>query len=142
MTVILIWNALAHETKRNYSTFDMPTFETLSNAFLEYSNDSGRSYASPEFSMEVQACIPAALCAIHNFIQCLDSDIFFTPKFQVQHLEEMQLVEVQGDADGARVLAGGPFTTAEQQRAAQQWDFIAQWIWEDYMRELRQPGHV
>ena len=92
--------------------------------------------------MEVQAHIPAALCAIHNFIQCLDPDIFFTPKFQAQCLEEMQLDEVQGDVDGARVLADGPVTTAEWQRAAQQWDFIAQWMWEDYMRELRQPGHV
>ena len=92
--------------------------------------------------MEVQARIPAALCAIHNFIQRLDPDIFFTPEFQAQHLEEMQLDEVQGDVDGARVLADGPVTTPEWQRVAQQWDFIAQWMWKDYMRELRQPGHV
>ena len=54
----------------------------------------------------------------------------------------MQLDEAQGDVDGAGVLADGPVTTAEQQRVAQQQDFIAQWMWEDYMRELRQPGHV
>ena len=33
----------------------------------------------PEFSMEVQARIPVALCAIHNFIQHLDPDIFLPP---------------------------------------------------------------
>ena len=72
----------------------------------------------PEFSMEVQARIPAALCAIHNFIQHLDPDIFFTPEFQAQHLDKMQLDKAQGDVDGAGVLADGPVTTAEQQRAA------------------------
>ena len=61
--------------------------------------------------MEVQAHIPVALCAIHNFIQCLDPDIFFTPEFQAQCLEEMQLDEVQGDVDEAGVLADGPVTT-------------------------------
>lgn len=42
-----IWNALAHRRKRSYSTFNMSTFKMLLSAFLEYLNDSGRSYASP-----------------------------------------------------------------------------------------------
>jgi hypothetical protein len=27
---------------------------------------------SPEYSMEIQACIPAALCAVHNFVGIFD----------------------------------------------------------------------
>jgi hypothetical protein len=37
----------------------------------------------PEYDLDTQAHIPAALCAIHNFIQILDPDTFFTPEFQV-----------------------------------------------------------
>ena len=92
--------------------------------------------------MDIQAHIPAALCAIHNFIQHLNSDTFFTPEFQAQCLEEMQLDEVQGDdnhnIDGAGVLTDSPVSTAKWWRAAAQWDFIVQQMWKDYMRESRE----
>jgi len=42
----------------------------------------------PEYKMEVQACIPAALCAIHNFIQNLHPETFFEPEFEMLYLAQ------------------------------------------------------
>ena len=62
----------------------------------------------PEYKMEVQAHIPAALCAIHNFIQNLDPETFFEPEFEALCLAQMAKednVELfgeleEGSADG------------------------------------------
>ncbi|KAF9221223.1 hypothetical protein BS17DRAFT_711872, partial [Gyrodon lividus] len=39
-----------------------------------------------EYSMDIQTRMPAALCAIHNFIQDFDHNTFFEPKFEALHL--------------------------------------------------------
>lgn len=88
--------------------------------------------------MDVQACIPAALCAIHNFIQCLDPDIFFTPEFQACRLEDTQ---DDHDAGDLGACTKGPVTTAERRRAEERWNIIAERIWQDYCRESREQGY-
>ena len=88
--------------------------------------------------MDVQARIPAALCAIHNFIQCLDPDTFFTPEFQARRLEDTQDDDDAGDLG---VCAEGPVTTAERRRAEEQWDMIAERMWQDYCWESREREH-
>ena len=91
--------------------------------------------------MDVQAAIPAALCAIHNFIQQVDPEMFFTPEFQVHHLECTQ--EDDGDVAAAGALAEGPVDAAEQRRADERRDHIAEVMWQDYCCEARARGiHV
>ena len=67
--------------------------------------------------MDVQACIPVALCAIHNFIQWLDPEAFFTPEFQVECLEQMNASDGDEDEAGLGFLTDGPVGVAERQRA-------------------------
>lgn len=94
---------------------------------------------APEYKMEVQARIPAALCAIHNFIQRLDPETFFTPEFQALRLEHIQ-EDDDGDTSGYGNLADGPVDAAERHRADGRRDQIAEAMWEDYRRELRERG--
>ena len=65
--------------------------------------------------MDVQVAIPAVLCAIHNFIQRVDPETFFTPEFQAHCLEHTQ--EDNGDVTTARALVEGPVDAAERWRA-------------------------
>ena len=71
----------------------------------------------PKYHMNMQACIPVALCAIHNFIQQLDPKAFFTPEFQVEHLEQMNASNGDKDKAGLGFLADGPVGVAERWRA-------------------------
>ena len=64
--------------------------------------------------MDVQACILVALCAIHNFIQWLDPEAFFTPEFQAEHLEQMNAVDGDEDKIDLGFLADGPVGAAER----------------------------
>ena len=67
--------------------------------------------------MDVQARIPVALCAIHNFIQRLDPEAFFTPEFQAERLEQMNAGDGDEDEAGLGFLADGPVGVAERRRA-------------------------
>ena len=62
--------------------------------------------------MDVQTHIPAALCALHNFIQQLDPDTFFTPEFQAEHLEHNE--EEDGDLAAYRIIAEGAIGATER----------------------------
>jgi hypothetical protein len=93
---------------------------------------------APEYNMDIQAHIPVALCAIHNFVQHLDPDVFFIPEFQVEHLERLQ--EDDGDVEVPGQLAEGPVDPAEWRRAEQHHDHIADLMWADYCEEARQRG--
>ena len=64
--------------------------------------------------MDVQAHIPVALCSIHNFIQQLDPEAFFTPEFQAEHLEQMNASDGDEDEAGLGFLADGPVGVAER----------------------------
>ena len=36
--------------------------------------------------MDIQACMPTALCALHNFIQQFDTDTFNDPEFNWDYM--------------------------------------------------------
>jgi len=78
----------------------------------------------PEYSMEVQACLPAALCALHNFICKHDPDMF-------DH--EFDGVPLDDEFDIARGELGDG-------RADQRRDAITSAMWEDYLAERTRRG--
>ena len=91
-----------------------------------------------EYDLDVQARIPAALCAIHNFIQMLDlADTFFTPEFQAHQLER---AAEDDEATVLGVLGDGPADAAERRRAEDRQNHIAEEVWQDYCRETRERG--
>ena len=84
--------------------------------------------------MDIQARIPVALCAIHNFVCRFDPNAFFDPELTEGDLS----AELGGDELG--VLGDGPADAAERRRADQCRDNIAQDMWEDYQQELAHHG--
>jgi hypothetical protein len=88
----------------------------------------------PEYSMFVQARIPAALCALHNFIHRHDPDMF-------DALYDGQLLEHDGIDDVALgELGDGPADAAERDRANARRDAIASAMWQDYTAECVRRG--
>lgn len=83
-----------------------------------------------EYSMDIQARIPAALCALHNFIRRCDPSIYDE---ELDHTEGEELEDV---AYGE--LADGPADAAERRRADVRRDTIARAMWEDYVVECMQ----
>ncbi|KIK71732.1 hypothetical protein PAXRUDRAFT_801666 [Paxillus rubicundulus Ve08.2h10] len=79
--------------------------------------------------MHIQARLPVALCAIHNFIH------FFDPE-----LASVDLSADKGDEQPAGILGEGPADAAERRRADQHRDAIAQEMWDDYQRERVHRG--
>lgn len=73
--------------------------------------------------MAIQARIPPALCAVHNFIRIHDEDEIneFAPDIYDQN---------PGNFHGE--LAAGPPVRAEKERAEIKRDNIAQAMWESY----------
>jgi hypothetical protein len=77
---------------------------------------------APEYSLEIQARIPAALCAIHNFMRTHDTDDSLTePEFMDHTLNDH-------DHDASAAVA------AEADCSSERRDIIAQQMWEDYVR--------
>jgi hypothetical protein len=88
----------------------------------------------PEYSMFVQARIPAALCALHNFIHRHDPDMF-------DALYDGQLLEHDGIDDVALgELGDGPADAVERDRANARRDAIASAMWQDYTAECIRRG--
>lgn len=89
-----------------------------------------------EYSMDVQARVPAALCALHNFIHRRNPGIYD------EELQDQQWARrVEGEEDVAYgELADGPADAAERQRADARRDAIAHAMWEDYVVECTQRG--
>ena len=96
----------------------------------------------PEYRMDVQAHIPVALCAIHNFIQRLDPNALFTSEFQAECLEQMNTDDGNRDESGLVFFADGPVGAAERQRAEEQHGHIAETMWQDYCHESRKRGYI
>jgi hypothetical protein len=86
----------------------------------------------PEYSMDIQARIPAALCALHNFIQKYHPDIFDLES-------DGNLLEINHDV-ALDELGDGPADAAERRRADQRRDRIAREMWNDYLNEHRRRG--
>jgi hypothetical protein len=87
----------------------------------------------PEYSMDVQARIPAALCALHNFVHRQDPDIF-DQEYNGQLLEHDGIDDVALGFPGE--LGDGPADPAERRRADQRRENIATAMWNDYVAEL------
>jgi len=91
---------------------------------------------APEYSMAIQARIPPALCAIHNFIRIYDPTEIHEFDEDTQELNPAdQDVEVYGD------LARGPAGAVEKSRAEIKRDGIAQAMWESYQQLINNRLH-
>jgi hypothetical protein len=85
----------------------------------------------PEYSMEIQARIPAALCALHNFIRHSDPT-------EIDEYPDANDIPT-GRANGAEIgnLATRAINTAEHDRMSLKRDQIAQDMWDSYMACVR-----
>ena len=87
--------------------------------------------------MDIQARIPPALAAIHNFIRQHDPD-------EIQQFgdddEDDWMHGVHGD--GVGILAEGPAGEVERDRANERRDRIAQEMWRDYQEVLAERGEL
>lgn len=86
---------------------------------------------APEYNLEIQARIPAALCSIHNFIRThgdqLDRD---------ENLVEPDCINDCGDHDHvAEAAAVGPDEPSARR------DQIAQQMWDDYVEICNERDH-
>ena len=86
--------------------------------------------------MDIQARIPAALCALHNFIRQFDPEDFYDPE-----LGRINLLNEEDDV-GQGVIGDRPADLAERRRADTRRDAIAREMWIDYQEELRNRGIV
>jgi hypothetical protein len=86
---------------------------------------------APEYSLEIQAQIPAALCTIHNFIRMHDID---------ENVVEPDLGddEAQNDHDHDHIASAA--AAAELDHPSARWDHIAQQMWDDYVRIRNERG--
>jgi hypothetical protein len=92
----------------------------------------------PEYNMDVQACLPAALAALHNFIR--DADPSEINEFVAEFNEEPDLQP--GEQPSTGELADGIPRAAERRRADARQREIADAMWGDYQRALRRRGMV
>ena len=86
---------------------------------------------APEYSLEIQARIPAALCTIHNFICTHDVD---------ENVVEPDLGddEAQNDHDHDHIASAAAAAELDCPSARQ--DHIAQQMWDDYVRIRNERG--
>ena len=91
----------------------------------------------PEYDMHIQTLVPAALCAVHNFIQHFDVDTFNDLEVDWDYMWFIEDGELPPDAGNKDLVqeeqAGGD--------AAEQCDAIAPAMWEDYISELARREH-
>ena len=87
--------------------------------------------------MDIQACVPAALCALHNLINHFNPEEYDHPEFDwiLMRLDELEGIPITDDNDKPIVQEGN-----ETERANQQRDMIAQSMWADYLVECAQRG--
>jgi hypothetical protein len=89
----------------------------------------------PHYDMDIQARLPPALAAIHNFIRIYDPDDIndYDNFFDEEHgCREQQ--NATGD------LANGPPTNQARERGNSRRDEIAALMWADYQRYLAEGG--
>ena len=86
--------------------------------------------------MDIQARVPAALCALHNFMRSQEPDAYFLEIDDTE--EDWNLVgdmEEEVDEEALGHLGDGPTTAAEALR-----DHIAEEMWVDYQHVLQERG--
>src|ERR1700722_532687 len=82
---------------------------------------------APKYSLDIQAQIPTALCAVHNFICLHDPDEGLIPGLDLPVFQEDQ-------AGGS--FAAEPNDLEDGGGGSMRCDEIAQAMWEDYQRVL------
>lgn len=87
---------------------------------------------APEYDLEIQARIPAAACALHNFIRRHDP-------------EDTELYDIDNAADDHQDTYAGPpevqqTAAAELREVTARRDQIAEAMWTDYQKILVQRG--
>ena len=93
----------------------------------------------PEYSMEIQARTPAALCALHNFIRRSEPD-------EIQDFPDADdysnASDLESGAEGAGIgdLATRAINAAESQRMSIKRDQIAQDMWDSYTLRAQRGG--
>ena len=91
--------------------------------------------------MDIQACIPAALCALHNFMRSQEPNAYF---LEIDDTEEdwnlVRDMEEEVDEEALGHLGDGPTTAAERRRAEALRDHITEEMWVDYQRVLQERG--
>ena len=95
----------------------------------------------PKYDMHIQARIPAGLCALHNFINGFDEEIFNAPDFDwtTMRFNERDDIPLAGNDDEEPVE---PAVGEEMVRANRRQDEIARLMWVDYLAECAQRGIV
>jgi hypothetical protein len=85
-----------------------------------------------EYDMKIQAHIPPALCAIHNFI-C---------QYDPREIEEFEdsVGDVQHGSGSDEGLATGPPSREAQEQVDARQDQIAEAMWKDYVAVLAERG--
>jgi hypothetical protein len=83
---------------------------------------------APEYSLEIQAQIPAALATIHNFIHSHDPDD-----------DDPQTANDNITHDNSSDEAGLATVTIEEE-VDERWDRIAQAMWDDYWQVCEERG--
>lgn len=89
--------------------------------------------------MGVQAQIPAGLCALHNFINGFDEEVFNDPDFDwmTMRFNERDDMPLAGD-DGEEPMEQA--VGEEMVRANGRHDAIARMMWADYLAECVRRG--
>jgi DDE superfamily endonuclease len=83
---------------------------------------------APEYSLEIQARIPAALCAIHNFIRTYETG------------EELMAPDLNDDIPNDHDHVASAAVAADLDVPSARRDLIAQQMWDDYIRICNERG--
>ncbi|KDQ52283.1 hypothetical protein JAAARDRAFT_139030, partial [Jaapia argillacea MUCL 33604] len=87
----------------------------------------------PEYDMSLQAWIPPALAAVHNFICIHDPE-------EIKDFDGFDPRDPNSGNYGE--LAKGPANRWEGKRETDEWDWIAQMMWTDYQCILLEQGEA
>ena len=88
---------------------------------------------APQFDMNIQAKVPPALAALHNFI--LDHDPHNINEYLSNNpQDDLDPNPGQPQDNEFGELADGAVTRLEKERAITAWNQIAELMWRDYLR--------
>lgn len=93
----------------------------------------------PQFNMNIQAQIPPALAALHNFI--LDHDPHDINKYLSGDADDLDPNPGQPQDNEFGNLANGAFTRPEKTRATAAHNQIAEAMWRDYQQMQENRGY-
>jgi len=94
-------------------------------------------HSPPEYNMDIQALIPPALAALHNFIRQYDPEDIQTSDDDDNDDDSDKLPDFQRPiSDTVGELGMGMVTSRESARANERRDRIAGEMWEQYQRYL------